>query len=63
MKMPDLPDFHIPESCTSHDQKMSFEEYWNWVEENVRFLREKGLYDKLQSDPLRTPVNARFRIV
>lgn len=63
MKMPDLPNFHIPESCTSTDSKMTFEEYCNWVEENVRFLKEKGLYDVLWKDPLRTPVNVRFRIL
>jgi hypothetical protein len=63
MKMPDLPDFHIPDSCDAPHRKMSFEEYQDWIEENIRFLKEKGLYENLQNDPLRTPVNVRFRIV
>ena len=63
MKMPDLPDFHIPESCVSLDRKMTLDEYQNWIEENIRFLQEKGLYENLRKDPLRMPVNVRFRIV
>jgi hypothetical protein len=63
MNMPDLPNFHIPEFCTSTGRKITFGEYQNWIEENVRFLKENGLYDELRKDPLRTPVNVRFRII
>lgn len=63
MKMPDLPHFNIPDFCASPDRRMSLDEYQDWIEENIRFLQEKGLYNKLRNDPLRTPVNVRFRIV
>jgi hypothetical protein len=63
MKMPDLPHFNIPDSCDAPDRRMSLDEYQAWIEENIRFLKEKGLYNELRKDPLRTPVNVRFHIV
>jgi len=62
MKYPKLPRFNIPPSCEKPLSKLTPEEYEEWVSENIKDLREKGLYDKLCRDPLRTPVDARFRI-
>lgn len=60
MKYPELPEFDIPPACQSSSRDMTPEEYAVWIGENVKRLRELGIYDKLQRDPSRTPANERF---
>jgi len=60
MVFPDLPHFDIPDSCKQPGRALSFEEYCEWVEDNIRRLQEQGLYDRFRAISSRTPVNARF---
>lgn len=62
MKYPDLPRFNIPPEHASPTRDLSPDQYNEWVMENVRLLRENGLYEKLCKDPLRTPADVRFQL-
>lgn len=54
-----LPDWKVP---PLPPKKISSEAWLDWLEENRRELIRTGQMEKIRNDPLRCPVDVRFKL-
>ena len=54
-----LPDWDVP---PPRPHQISHEAWLQWLEENRRELIRTGQLEKIRNDPLRRPVDVRFKL-
>jgi len=60
MDLPDLPVFDIPADIKNSRPPNVV--VFDWINENIRFLKESGQMENIRKQKSRQPVNVRFNL-
>ena len=58
--LPDLPVFDIPEDIKS--SRPSNAVVFDWIDDNIRSLKESGQMERIRQQKSRQPVDVRFKL-